>query len=313
MPQPPANKALSETTIGGLYALGAYLVWGVNPLFWKELVHIDPAEVLGHRLVWSMVLLAVLLAFQGRFGELRELLSSRRRLQVFLLSAALISCNWWTYLYAVTSEQVLQASLGYFMNPLFNVFLGMLFLGERPRPWQWVALALAAAGVAQLVIYTGGVPWIALGLMASFGFYGLVRKTAPADSMLGTSAEVCFLGPLALVYLGLLAARGEAAFPAADAYVWTFLVLSGVLTAVPLMWFAHAARRLPLTVVGMFQYLAPTLQFLLAVWVFHEPFSTLQLRAFVCIWVALTIFTVEAQLRRRRELRRLALASTASG
>lgn len=288
---------------GSIYALLAYGAWGFSPVFWKQVAGVPALETLGHRVVWALIVFYLLLRWRGRAGELVVAARQPRVQRTFLLAAALIAFNWGLYVYAVYSAHIVEASLGYFINPLLNVALGMLFLGERLRPAQWLAVALAALGVVQLALGIGSLPWIALGLAGSFGLYGLVRKTAPVDALLGSNLETAILLPPALAYLGWLALRGESAATSADGRTLAFLVASGLMTALPLLWFSNAARRLPLKTLGFFQYLAPSVQLLLGVLVYGEPFTAVELRAFGCIWVALAIFTVESHVARRRDRR----------
>jgi chloramphenicol-sensitive protein RarD len=268
-------------------------------MFWKQVSAVPALETLAHRVVWSLLVFFLLLRFRNRVGELVEKARQPRVLRVFALSAGLIAFNWCLYVYAVFTSQIVEASLGYFINPLLNVALGMVFLGERLRPAQWVAVFLAGAGVVQLSIAAGGLPWVALGLALSFGLYGLVRKTAPVGALLGSNLETALLLPAALSYLGWLVARGDAAFVSTDSRSLFFLIASGLMTALPLLWFSNAARRLPLKTLGFFQYLAPTGQLLLGTLLYGEPFTTVQIRSFVCIWVALALFTAESQVARR--------------
>lgn len=292
---------------GVLYAVGAYGAWGLSPLYWKFLSDLPPLEILAFRVLWGMVLLFLLLRWRGRVRELLRTVRSPRVLRTFAFSALLIGVNWYLYLYAVLSDQILQASLGYFINPLFNVLLGMVFLRERLRPAQWLAVGLAAVAVAQLAARAGAFPWISLTLVLTFGIYGLVRKTAPADALVGMNLETGFLVPVAAGYLILRVHQGEAVFVGAPPGLLVLLAFTGVMTALPLLWFSNAARRLPLSTLGFFQYIAPTGQFLLAVLLYREPFSALQLRSFVLIWIALAIYSFEAHRHHRR---RRALAAS---
>lgn len=288
---------------GSVYALLAYGAWGFSPMFWKQVTGVSPLETLGHRVIWALVVFFLLLRFRGRAGELPGAIRDPRTRRAFALAAGLIAFNWCLYVYAVASSHIVESSLGYFINPLLNVALGMLFLGERLRPLQWIAVALAAAGVLQMSTGEAGVPWIALGLAASFGLYGLVRKTAPVDALLGSNLETLLLLPLALLYLGWLVATGQAGFVDAGTKTQVFLVASGLMTALPLLWFSNAARRLPLKTLGFFQYLAPSCQLLLGVLVYGEPFTSVQVRSFAFIWTALALFTAESQWHRRRTRR----------
>ena len=250
--------------------------------------------MLGHRILWAALLLFLLLLARGRLADLRQALN-RRTLIIFTASAALVAANWFIYIYALYSDQILQASLGYFINPILNVVLGLLFLGERLRPWQWLAVALATAAVGVLAGGAESFPWLSIGLAVSFGLYGLIRKTAPIDALLGTLLETIMLTPVALLLIARTSADG-------GVEPWTLLLLiaSGAQTALPLLWFSNAARRMPLSVLGFFQYLAPTCQFLLAVFVYDEPFSQLQLISFGLIWAALIVFSYDAGRQRQR-------------
>jgi chloramphenicol-sensitive protein RarD len=295
----------TATRAGLVYGLLAYGTWGVAPLFWRALDSVSAPDILGHRVVWGLLWFLLLLAWRRRLPELRSL-AEPRMLRVFALSGALLTANWFVFLYAIHTERTLQASLGYFINPILNVVLGMVFLAERLRPWQWLAVSLAVAAVAVQTVEAGAVPWLSLLLAGSFGFYGLVRKTAPADALLGSNLEMLILLPVALVYLGARWSQGAAETWTARPAVATLLFASGALTAFPLLWFSNAARRVTLTTLGFLQYLAPTGQFALAVWVFREPFRPLQLVGFALIWSALALFTWDAQrmMRRQRALRR---------
>lgn len=303
---PQSQPRLDRT--GVIYALGCYLTWGVVPLYWKLLKQVPAPELLAHRVIWSTLLyLGLVLARPSARRELRALLRTPRRLRGFLLSAALISANWGIYIHAVISGQVLESSLGYFINPLVNVALGRIFLGERLDLSRKLAFGIATLGVLQMVLTAGHIPWIALWLAMSFGVYGLVRKRNPADALVASSVEASLLAPVALVFL-LWPAPGGA--PGLGAGVFSrqglelaLLVFGGTVTAFPLYWFVQAARRLPLSSLGFFQYLAPLLQFTLAVAVFHEPFPASLARGFLLIWVALAVFTWGAVRARRVSLR----------
>ena len=283
---------------GAIYALLAYSLWGVSPIFWRELVHISPVYILAQRVIWAGVFFGGLLLIRQRWSELGPALRSRSAL-ILLLAALLLATNWFIYLYAVYTNRVLDASLGYFINPLINVLLGMVFLGERLHKAQWLAVGLAVLGVGLLAAETSGSPWISLSLAFSFGIYGLLRKTVRHDALLGSNLEMIFMLPLALPILFLPATFG-AAPPALTSWDRLLLIGTGLQTALPLLWFSNAARRLPLSTLGFFQYLAPSLQFLVAVFLFREPFGAAQLRCFVLIWIALGIMTIDAEVRRRR-------------
>ncbi len=283
---------------GAIYALLAYGLWGGSPIFWRELTHLSPVYILAQRVIWAGIFFAGLLLIRRRWSELSAAIKSRSAL-ILLLAATLLATNWFIYLYAVYTNRVLDASLGYFINPLINVVLGVVFLGERLYRAQWLAVALATIGVGLLAVETSGSPWISLSLAFSFGIYGLLRKTVRHDALLGSNLEMLFMLPFALPILFMPAAFNAAPSPLAG---WdrVLLVCTGLQTALPLLWFSNAARRLPLSTLGFFQYLAPSIQFLMAVFLFKEPFGATQLRSFVIIWLALGIMTIDAEFRRRR-------------
>jgi chloramphenicol-sensitive protein RarD len=296
-----------ESAAGGLaYAVLAYGAWGIFPLFWKLLVHIPALELVAHRVVWACAAYLLLVAWTRRMGELRVALRSKAVLRAIVPAALLISLNWLVFVYAVLTDRVLHASLGYFLNPLVSIVLGMVFLRERMRAAQWVAVALAALGVVQLTTLADGLPWIGVVLALSFGVYGLTRKVAPIDGLLGATVESALLVPIAVGYLGWLALSGTGAFGASGLRIDALLVCAGFVTAAPLVWFANAARRLPLRTLGFVQYLAPTCQFFLAVLVFSEPLTAVHLRSFACIWAAIALFTAESWWHGRANVSRRA-------
>jgi len=286
--------------IGVFYGLAAFGFWGLVPIYFKAVAHVPPLEILAHRVVWSVVLTAALLSLGGDWRGLRAAAASPRLLGILLMSAALIACNWFVFIYAVATDRILEASLGYFINPMVNVLLGMVFLRERLRPWQGVAVLLAAAGTIVLTVSYGRLPWIALVLAFSFGVYGLVRKTVRIESLNGLFVETTLLSPVALGYLLFLGIQGHGRFLAGDVRTSVLLVLAGAVTAFPLVWFTSGARRLTYTTVGLLQYLAPTLQFLLAVVVYGEPFTTVHLLTFTLIWAGLSIFMLDVFAHQRR-------------
>ena len=275
------------------YGVAAYGWWGLVPVYFKAVAHVAPAEVLAHRIIWSVVLLAVLMRIYGRWRAAVAALRSRSTVITLLGTTTLIALNWFVFIWAVVHDRVLEASLGYFINPLVNVLLGFVFLRERLRRWQMLSVALAAVGVAYLTFNYGQVPIIALVLAGSFGLYGLLRKTAKVDALTGLTVETTLLAPLALAYLGVLAWGHECSFGTESWRTSGLLALGGVITAVPLLWFTNAARRLRLATLGFLQYLAPTGHFLLAVVAYGEPFSQVHLICFACIWTALVIYSID--------------------
>jgi chloramphenicol-sensitive protein RarD len=283
-----------ERRAGLLYALGAFGLWGlVLPVYIKALAAVPVAEILAHRVVWAALLALALLALLGRLRVLRTVLTPRS-LGLLVLSAALVTINWVTYVVAVTSDHLLAASLGYFLNPLVSIALGLLVLGERLRPRQLWACAIAAFGVLILAAAIRGVPWIALSLALSFGCYGLVRKVVAAEALAGF-----ILAPFAAGYLLWLAATGRGAFALASPGLDMLLLGSGLFTALPLVWFAAAARKLPLTTIGLLQFTAPSAAFLLGVFVYGEPFGAAQAACFGCIWLALAVYSLDTVMGAR--------------
>ncbi len=290
---------MTEARRGLVYGFIAYGLWGAAPLFWKLLGGVSPIEALAHRVVWGVLAFAGIVAIAGAAPAVRAALADRKTVAVMALSGALLLVNWGTFVYSVASGHILDASLGYFINPLISVALGTLVLRERLRRLQWLAIGLAVAGVAILTWRAGRLPWISMVLALSFGAYGLVRKMARVESLAGSTVETALMAPIALVYLGVLAARGDGQLGHASATLQLLLVSTGLVTALPLLLFTSAARRLPLSTVGFLQYLAPTGQFILAVLLYDEPFAHDQLIAFVLIWLGLAAFSADLAVQSR--------------
>lgn len=278
---------------GLTYAVLAYLLWGAFPVYFKALQSVPPLEILGHRIVWSLVFVLLLLAAQRRWQWLRQLTQRPRTILVFAASALAVSVNWGVYILSVSSGRIVDASLGYFMNPLVSVLLGTLVLRERLGGVQWLAVGIAAAGVVWLTWHAGRLPWIGLVLALSFGLYGLLRKTAPLASLEGLSVETLLLLPVAACYLGWLGSTGQAAAAGASSETWLLLLAAGPVTAAPLLLFAAAARRISLATLGVVQYLGPTLQLLLAVHLYGEPFEPTKVVGYGAIWLALAVYTLD--------------------
>jgi chloramphenicol-sensitive protein RarD len=278
---------------GILYAALAYILWGLFPLYFQQLSAIPPVEVVAHRVVWSLAFLLVLLGLRRQWAWLTPVLRQPKVLLAFAASALLLATNWGVYIWAVTHGHVLDSSLGYFITPLVNVLLGTTVLHERPRPAQWAALALAAAGVVWLTVQGGQLPWIALVIAASFGTYGLLRKIAALGALEGLTLETLVLAPLAFGASALWWVQGTAATAAADAPTLLWLIGVGPVTAVPLLLFAAGARRITMTTLGLLQYLGPTIQFGLGVWLFREPLSPQRLVGFGLIWAALLLYSAD--------------------
>ncbi len=300
-PIPPAESA-SQLRQGVLFGLCAYLVWGFFPAYFRALAGAGALEIVAHRVAWSALLLVLLGALRRQGPALRGAFLDRKVLLTLCGSTLLIGSNWLVFIFAVERGQVLQSSLGYFINPLVSVLLGFLVLGERLNRPQLGSLLLAVGGVVYLAWQGGAVPWIALVLAWTFGLYGLLRKMAKVDALAGLTVETLLLAPLAICYLGLLQAQGEAAFLAGSWRHDLLLPLSGAVTALPLLCFAAAARRLRLATVGFLQYIVPSMHFLLAVAFFGEPFTLTHLVSFGCIWAGLALYSADAlrQVRRNR-------------
>lgn len=274
---------------GHIYALFAYGAWGLLPIYWKFFEHSSAVEVLCHRMIWSLVFLSSLLLLQRRQAEVRALFKSRQ-LGMLLLSAALLTCNWGLYIYGVNTDRVIETSLGYFINPLVSVLLGFLFLKERLRRWQQVAVALAAIGVGYFIWQFGSVPWIALGLAFTFAFYGLVRKVVAIAPMVGLAVETLMITPAAITLIIYWRVTGGGTFGSSLPLSLLFIG-AGIVTSMPLLWFNNAAKRLRLSTLGLFQYLAPSMQLVLGVFLYGEPFTSTHAITFGFIWTALLLYS----------------------
>lgn len=303
----------ADVARGTWAAVGTFVLWGLAPLYWHLLKAVPSLQIVLHRVVWSALLVAGFLAWRDGRHWLRDVLAGQPRLRwMLLLSGLLISSNWGLYIWAVNAGHVVETALGYFINPLLNVVIGVLFLRERLRPLQWVSVAIAAVGVLWLTVRFGQFPWIAIALAVSFGVYGVLRKLAHVDSVTGLGVESAYLFVPVLGVLLWSEWHGAGGFlPQGDAAGYglaidALLVLSGLVTALPLVGFAYAVRRISLTSVGLLQYIAPTLQFLIGVFVFAEPFDRSRLVGFACIWLALAVFVVD-NIRQSRRVRPAAL------
>lgn len=283
---------------GILYGVGAYALWGFFPIYWKFLHNISAVQLIGHRIAWSFLLLLAVILISGQWAAFRVTFNAHN-LRIYLIASLLIGVNWLMYVWAVNAGHIVETSLGYFINPLISVLLGLIILREKLRRAQWVPIVIAFIGVAYLTITFGRLPWIALGLAFSFGFYGLVKKLAPLSSLFGLSLETGILFIPALIYLGLAEANGTGAFLHTGVVSDLLMIGAGLVTTVPLLMFASAAKQIPLTMIGVLQYLAPTIQFLLGIFVYKEEFDHTQLIGFSIVWLALVIFWVENYLANR--------------
>ncbi|MFA4716958.1 EamA family transporter RarD [Vibrio vulnificus] len=292
---------------GVLLALGAYTMWGIAPIYFKSLAAVSPLEILSHRVVWSFFLLAALLHFGRHWRTVRDVLTSKSKMLYLVTTAILVGANWLIFIWAVNANHMLDASLGYYINPLINVLLGMLFLGERLRKLQWFAVTLAACGVLVQLVVFGSVPIVAIALAFSFGFYGLLRKKVSVDAQTGLFIETLVMLPSAAIYLLFIADTPTSNMLANPSQLNLLLIAAGVVTTLPLLCFTGAATRLKLSTLGFFQYIGPSLMFLLAVLIYGEAFTSDKALTFAFIWGALVVFSFDG-LRYRRNSRKTALS-----
>lgn len=288
-----AVMADEDTLAGFLYALTAYLLWGGLPLYLKLVAHIPPLEVVAHRALWSLPIAAIVLLFRGRMGDVADLLRQPRKIGMAMITAAFVTVNWLTYVYAIGSGHALESALGYYINPLISIIIAAIFLGERIQGLKMVSVGLAAIAVAILAYDAGGLPWISLVLALSWGFYAFFKKSLPLGPNQGFFLEVLILSIPAVGYVVYLEANAQGHFVGGTGPNDTWLLmLAGVTTAAPLMIYANGAKLLRLSTIAIMQYIAPTIVFLMAVFLFHEPFDTMKLMAFLFIWSALIVYTL---------------------
>ncbi|HYU84652.1 MAG TPA: EamA family transporter RarD [Kribbellaceae bacterium] len=302
---------MPELRRGFLSGFGAYFLWGLFPLYWTLLDRSGAVEVLAHRIVWSMLTIAGLVVVRRRLPQLRRVWAEPARRWPLIAAAVLISGNWGTYIWAVNHGHVVETSLGYFINPLFTVMLGVVVLSERLRPAQWSALAIAGAAVAGLTVEYGRPPWVALALTATFGLYGLAKKQAGAGAIEGMAIESAVMAPVALAVIVALGVRGEATVAQHGAWYAALLVLTGPVTALPLLLFGAAATRVSLTTLGLLQYVAPVMQLACGVMVFHEPMPPMRWAGFALVWLALAVLSWDGLAQRRRSVALAAATSPA--
>ena len=284
---------------GILNGIAAYALWGFFPIYWKLLQQVSALQVIGHRIAWSFILLIAFILLTKQWKDFRSAALTSKTLGIYAGAGVLLTINWLVYVWGVNAGFIVETSLGYFINPLLSVLLGVIFLRERLRSAQWIPVGLAAAGVIYLTLAYGRLPWIALTLAFTFGFYGFVKKLAPLGSLYGLTLETGIVFPIALIYLALVELTGVGAFLHDGALIDLLLIGAGVVTTIPLLMFASAAKQIPLTVVGILQYIAPTLQFLIGVFIYREPFDQSRLVGFGLVWLALIIFWVESYLANR--------------
>lgn len=294
-------KNLSQQTQGFIYAILAFSFWGLVPIYFKALSCVTPTEVLSHRIIWSVLFLFGILVFTRQLSAFKLLVHDIHKIKYLLLSSLLVSTNWLVFIWAVSNNMLTEASLGYYINPLVNFALGIIVFKDRPNLAQLVAIFLALLAIAYQVIMLGSLPIVSLLLAFSFAFYGLIRKKVNLPSVSGLYIETLILFPIALSYFGYLVYTEQSAFmfPPLD-WISVLLLLAGIITVVPLLWFNAAATKISLIHIGFFQYIGPTISFSLAVFVYDEPFSTEKLITFILIWMALLIFSVDAYCRRKK-------------
>lgn len=278
-------------TIGIWYAVAAFSTWGVLPIYWKVVKRVPADQILSHRILWSFFFCLVLIAVYGQWGAVKEALMDSKKRMTAVLGAILISANWFIYIWAVNSNHIVDASMGYYINPLFSVFLGVIFLRERLSRWQTVSIIIAALGVLILAVDYGRFPWIALSLALTFGLYGLVKKLGPMESLTGLVLETAMMTPLSVIYLLYQQTQGNGAFGHVPLYITLMLMGAGIVTATPLLWFAKATNRVPLSTVGFIQYLSPTFSLIIGITIFHEVFMGVHWVSFGLIWLALILFS----------------------
>jgi chloramphenicol-sensitive protein RarD len=298
----PKASSHPEASRGALAAAGGFFFWGLVPVYWKQMQSVAALELIAHRIVWSLFFLLGVIAVQRNFGQLRPAFTSRRTVGLNLLSSLLLATNWTVYVWAVNAGHVIESSLGYFLVPLVNVALGFLLLHEHLRPLQWLAIALAAGGVAFLLFGVGHIPWIALTLAGTWTGYGLLKKHSSLGSLAGLTVETLLLFPFAALLLLWWQHTGQGALGRVDGWHHVLILSVGVITAVPLLLFAYGAQRIRLTTLGLLQYLSPTVQFLIGLLVYHEAFDASRFKAYSLIWCGLVLYTADGFWLQRRRL-----------
>jgi chloramphenicol-sensitive protein RarD len=284
---------------GVLYAIGAYLLWGLLPIYWKFLGHVPVFQVLSHRIIWSFVFLGLTIVLSGQWRAFKKAIQNPNVIRIYTLTALLVGLNWFIYVWAVQQGFIIETSLGYFINPLVSVLMGVVFLKEKLRAGQWAAIAIAAAGVIYLTFAYGSLPWISLSLAITWAIYALLKKIAPLGSLYGLTLETSVLLLPAFIYLIWCETQGKVLFLHHSLPSDLLLIATGLATSTPLLLFASAVSRIPLSLVGILQYIAPTIQFLIGLLIYHEPFTLSRLVGFVLIWIALIVYAGEGLIRQK--------------
>lgn len=291
-----------QTRAGAIAAICAFVFWGMAPVYWKQVAHVPAFEVLCHRILWSLFFVGLMLSLRSGWSTFKAIFSSKKTMLLLTLSGLIVGGNWGLYIWAVNHNMVLQTSLGYYVTPLVSMMLGVAVFKDKIRPIQLCSVFLAVAGVVVQLIIVGELPWVSMVLAFSFGLYGLLRKLANVESMAGLMFETVLLIPFVLIYLGSLELQGTASFLHVDRMTDMYLVGAGIITSLPLMWFAFAACRLRLTTLGLIQYIAPSLAFMQGVFLFNEPFTMGHMLSFMFIWSAIALYSGESWLQRSRKL-----------
>lgn len=295
------NNVYDSTLVGFIYGIAAYMLWGFLPLYWKLLDQLPATEILAHRILWSFVFMCVILSFNGQFKGCIQVLKNRSNIVRILCATILITINWGLYIWAVTSDRILESSMGYYMNPLIVVVLGVVILKEKLNIWQVVSLIMAAIGVCIITISYGRIPWVSLMLALSFALYGLIKKTIPVGSTIGLGLETAFLTPFVLAYIMIRQVSGIGALGTISTATTIILMGSGVATALPLLWFSKGAKRIPLSSIGFLQYISPTISLLLGVFVYKEQFTQTHMLSFGFIWCGLIIYSISQVNQMRKK------------
>ncbi|EQC33931.1 RarD protein [Saprolegnia diclina VS20] len=298
---------------GILYCVTAYVVWGVLPIYWKQLEVVPADQLALHRIVWSFVFLLIVLAIKGEFTALRQEARGWRVFAVYTVSSVVILANWMTYIWAVNAGYIVQTSLGYFITPLINVIIGVVVFKEKLRLWQWLAIGAAFAGVLVVAIAYGKFPWVALTLAVSFSIYGVLKKQAPLNALHGMTVETGILFVPAVIYLSVVQAQGNGAFLHVSTTANILLAGAGIVTVIPLLLYASAAQKIPFSLLGMLQYIAPSLMFIMGVAVYNEDFSLVKLIGFVLVWVALAVYSVEGFVYQKQQVAKPAAVESPRG
>lgn len=285
------SSNLKDDKMGMIYASLAFISWGILPIYWHYMEQVPALQILAHRFVWSFVFVAILVTWRKQWHLIKEVLSSKKTILFVLAGSIFMSANWFIYIWSVTNDRVIEASLGYYINPLISIAFGMLFLKERLNRWQTISLCLAMISVIILTINYGQIPWVSISLALTFALYGLFKKLVEADAIISLALETIFITPFAIVYLLFVESNGTGSLAHVSTLIIFLLIISGILTAIPLLWFGIGQKRVSMFTMGFLQYIAPTINLILGVFFFHESFTSIEFISFSFIWLALVVFT----------------------